>query len=63
MNWMDRSDLIFLAIAAYVAVMTLVRLMQRRRDDLVADVQRQVDARRAHGKKRKHQDDQSRGAA
>ena len=33
-------------IAAYVAVMTLVRLMKRRRDEVVADVQRQVDAHR-----------------
>ena len=46
MEWMTRSDIILLAIAAYVAVMTLVRLMQRRRDQLVADVQRQVDAHR-----------------
>ena len=43
---MSRADIILLAIAAYVAVMTLVRLMKRRRDELVADVQRQVDAHR-----------------
>jgi hypothetical protein len=42
MDWMTRSDFILLAIAAYVAVMTLVRLMKQRRDVLVADVQRQV---------------------
>jgi hypothetical protein len=46
MEWMTRSDMILLGIAAYIAVMSLVRLMQRRRDQLVADVQRQVDARR-----------------
>ena len=43
---MSRTDIILLAIAAYVAVMTLVRLMKTRRDALVADVQRQVEARR-----------------
>ena len=44
MDWMTRSDFILLAIAAYVAVMTLVRLMKQRHDVLVADVQRQVRA-------------------
>jgi hypothetical protein len=51
MAWMSRSDTILLGIAAYIAVMALVRLMQRRRDQLVADVQRQVDA---HHKRPKH---------
>lgn len=46
MAWMTRADLILLGIAAYVAVMALVRLMKQRRDELVADVQRQLDARR-----------------
>jgi hypothetical protein len=43
---MSRSDIILLTIAAYVAVMSLVRLMKARRDVLVADVQRQVEAHR-----------------
>jgi hypothetical protein len=43
---MSRSDLIILSVAAYVAVMTLVRLMKARRDALVADVQKQVEAHR-----------------
>lgn len=43
---MSRSDFIILTVAAYVAVMTLVRLMKSRRDALVADVKQQVDARR-----------------
>ena len=43
---MSRADIILLAVAAYVAVMALVRLMKARRDVLVADVQRQVEARR-----------------
>lgn len=47
---MSRTDIILLAIAAYVAVMALVRLMKSRRDALVADVQRQVDARRRRGR-------------
>jgi len=47
---MSRADLILLAVGGYVAVMTLVRLMKARRDALVAEVQRQIDAR--HPKKR-----------
>jgi uncharacterized membrane protein len=54
MTWMSRSDIVLLAIATYVAIMALVRLMKRRRDELVADVQRQVDARR--GKNRQQSD-------
>lgn len=56
MVWMTRTDIILLAIAAYVAVMSLVRLMKRRHDELVADVQRQVHAHR-HTKKRAPQID------
>jgi hypothetical protein len=55
MTWMSRSDIVLLAIATYVAIMALVRLMKRRRDELVADVQRQVDARR-RGKNRQQSD-------
>jgi hypothetical protein len=51
MQWLSRSDLLVLGVAIYFAVMSLVRLMQRRRDALVADVQRQVDARRKHPKR------------
>jgi hypothetical protein len=43
---MTRADIPLLAIAAYDPEQTLVRLMKTRRDTLVADVQRQVDARR-----------------
>ena len=46
MDWLSRWDLALLAVAAYVAVMSLVRLMRARRDQLVADVQRQVQARK-----------------
>jgi hypothetical protein len=46
MDWMSRTDIILLMFAAYVAVMTLVRMMKQRRDVLVADVQRQIKAHR-----------------
>jgi hypothetical protein len=61
MEWMTRADVLLLAIAAYVAVMTLVRMMQRRRDQVVADVQRQVEAHRKRAKRSSN--DQTRGAA
>jgi hypothetical protein len=61
MESMTRPEMFLLAIAAYVAVMALVRMMQRRREQLVADVQRQVEAHRKRPK-RSH-DDQARGAA
>ena len=60
---MIRTDIVLLAIAAYVAVMALVRLMKRRHDELVSDVQRQVAA---HRSRRRHSDDgdqKQRGAA
>jgi hypothetical protein len=63
MEWITRADIILLAIAAYVAVMTLVRLMQRRRDQLVADVQRQVAAHRKRAKRTHENDEQHRDAA
>ena len=61
MQWLSRPDAILLGIAAYVAVMTLVRMMRRRRDQLVADVQRQVEAHRKRAKR--SQDEQTRDAA
>jgi len=61
MEWMTRADLMLLAIATYVAVTTLVRMMQRRRDQVVADVQRQVEAHRKRTKRSNN--DQTRGAA
>ena len=60
MAWLSRTDFILLLIAAYVAVITLIRLMKRRHDQVVADVQRQVDARR---RDKKHQPDKNRDAA
>jgi hypothetical protein len=50
MGWLDRWDVVLLLIAAYVAVMSLVRMMTRRRDQVVADVERQLKAQREKGK-------------
>jgi hypothetical protein len=63
MDWLTRSDIILLAIAAYVAVMTLVRLMRERRDVLVADVQKQVQAQRRAKRRQQETADQDRDAA
>ncbi|HEY3395357.1 MAG TPA: hypothetical protein VGK58_21830 [Lacipirellulaceae bacterium] len=62
MEWLTRSDILLLAIAAYVAIMTLVRLMRERRDVLVADVQKQVQAQR-RAKRRQREAEQDRDAA
>ena len=39
---MDRWDLLLLAAAGYVAVLSLVRLMARRRNELVDEVRGQI---------------------
>lgn len=51
MAWMDRWDIVLALVAGYVAVMTLVRLMARRRDQDVAEVQRQLDSLRGDDNK------------
>jgi hypothetical protein len=61
MDWLTRSDIILLAIAAYVAVMTLVRLMRERRDVLVADVQKQVQAQRRARRRQQEEPDRDAG--
>ena len=63
MEWMSRSDVVLLVIGSYVAVMALVRLMNRRRDKLVADVERQMEAHRRRRKTRRREEKESRGAA
>jgi hypothetical protein len=64
MEWMTRTDTVLLAIAVYVAVMTLVRLMKRRHDEIVADVKRQVEAHRKRAKQNTPPaEEQARGAA
>ena len=52
MEWLDRWDVALMLVAVYVSVMTLVRLMVRRRDQLVADVRQQLESHRKHAKKR-----------
>jgi hypothetical protein len=59
MDRMNNTDIVLLAIAAYVAVMALVRLMKRRHDELVSDVQRQVAA---HRKRSRHSHDEREAA-
>ncbi len=44
MGWIDRWDTVLALIAGYVAVMSLVRLMARRRDQDVAEVERQMES-------------------
>jgi hypothetical protein len=44
MAWMDRWDIVLALVAGYVAVMTLVRLMARRRDQDVAEVEKQMES-------------------
>lgn len=58
MDWLSGWNLLLLVVAAYIAVMTLVRLMRRRHEQLVAEIQQQIDARRqassdVHGSKSK----------
>jgi hypothetical protein len=60
MDWLSRTDVVLLLIASYVAVITLIRLMKRRHDEVVADVQRQVDA---HRRDKKRQTNKNRDAA
>jgi len=50
MGWFDRWDFVVLLLVAYVAVMALVRMMARRRDQVSADVQRQLKAHRKRTK-------------
>ncbi len=59
MQWLARSDIILLSIVSYVSLMALVRLMKRRHDELVADVQRQVHAHRRDKKRQQQVDDRS----
>jgi hypothetical protein len=71
MEWISRTDVVLLLIASYVAVMALVRMMQRRNDELEADFRQQIEAHRKRPHKRPRPpenkqnkpNDQSRGAA
>lgn len=46
METMDRWDVAILALAGYVAVMALVRLMLRRRDHIVGEFRREMEQER-----------------
>lgn len=46
MNAVSSWDLVLLVAAAYVAVTSLARLMQRHRDTVVAELQQQVELER-----------------
>ena len=50
---MDRWDLLIIFVAGYIAVMTLVRLMSRRRDELVNQVREQIGDMQKKKKKAK----------
>jgi uncharacterized membrane protein len=63
MEWLTRSDVVLLAVAAYVAIMTLVRMMRRRHDELVADVQKQINAHRGSRKRGRESSKADREAA
>ena len=43
---MDRWDVIIILVAGYVAVVSLVRLMTKRRDELIDEVHEQLAKRR-----------------
>lgn len=61
---MDRWDILIIAGATYVAVMTLVRLMVARRNHLVDQVRQQVEQQRGQQAVKKPVDeDADRGAA
>ena len=46
MDFLDRWDVVFLFVATYVAVISLVRLMRNRRDELVTQVRQQIELER-----------------
>jgi len=61
---MDRWDILIIAGAGYVAVMTLVRLMVARRNHLIDQVRQQVEQQRGQQTAKKPVDeDADRGAA
>lgn len=61
---MDRWDILIIAGAGYVAVMTLVRLMVARRNRLVDHVRQQIEKQRGQQAAKKPADeDADRGAA
>ena len=61
---MDRWDVFIILVAGYVAVTTLVRLMARRRNQVLEQVHEQIEAQRPKKKKQPEEAKQKdRGAA
>ena len=61
MGSMDRWDVALLAVVGYVAVMALVRLMTKRRDQMIDELQEQVKDEQRHKKaeeKKQHQQEE-----
>jgi len=58
---MDRWDVIVIFVAGYVAVMTLVRLMSRRRNQALQQFREQVAEQLGKNKKSKTGDEPSEG--
>ncbi|QDU87183.1 hypothetical protein Pla175_05390 [Pirellulimonas nuda] len=56
MNGLSRLDWVLLAIAALVAITSLVRLMRARRDHLIADVRQQLADEQARVRRQKKND-------
>jgi hypothetical protein len=54
---MDGWDVLIIAAAGYIAVMTLVRMMNRRRDSLIDDLSRQATAEQERKKKAQRKQD------
>jgi hypothetical protein len=59
---MDRWDVFLFVVAGYVAIVSLVRLMANRRNELVEKIQEEIDRRRAAAEEAA-EDDQSQEAA
>lgn len=53
---MDRWDIALLVVAAYFSGLALLRLMVRRRDQMVRDFQRQMEQQRERKKKAESQE-------
>ena len=62
MGSMDRWDVVLLAVVGYVAVMALVRLMAKRRDQVFDELQKQVEAEQ-HRKRAEEKEERRRERA
>lgn len=63
MGWIDRWDIALLLVAGYVSVMTLVRLMARRRDQNVAEIEKQLASLREQQEEQRKRAAKNRSAA